>query len=193
MPDLQRGADLVTTIERLTAPVNPDVIRALAHLLVDTVHAGAAVSFVAPLTVAQAEAWWNAALADDLTRRIVLVARDRLGIAGTVQLQPAWAPNQPHRAEISKLMVHRRARRAGLGARLMDTIERAALEAGFTLLTLDARAGDAADRLYRRLGWTAVGTIPRYAVDPDGKGWHDAVIFYKELGGHAVPPGQEQR
>ena len=181
MPETTRGASLVTSIERLSAPVSVEVIRPLAQLLVDTVHSGAAVSFVAPLTLAQAEEWWTNTLAGDLTRHIVLVARDRLGIAGTVQLQPAWAPNQPHRAEVAKLMVHRRARRAGLGARLMAAIETAARDAGFTLLTLDARAGDAADRLYRRLGWTEVGTIPRYALDPDGKGWHDAVIFYKEL------------
>ncbi|HET9481138.1 MAG TPA: GNAT family N-acetyltransferase, partial [Candidatus Polarisedimenticolia bacterium] len=91
------------------------------------------------------------------------------------------APNQPHRAEITKLLVHRRSRRAGLGARLMRTIEDEARRAGFRLLTLDAKRGEAAERLYRRLGWTAAGTIPGYALDPGGTP-HDAVFFYKELG-----------
>jgi ribosomal protein S18 acetylase RimI-like enzyme len=111
----------------------------------------------------------------------VLVARDASGILGSVQLHPAWAPNQPHRAEVVKLLVHRRARGQGLGARLILAIEEAASHAGFRLLTLDARAGGAADRLYRRLGWIVVGTIPRYALDPDGVTPHDATLFYKEL------------
>jgi GNAT superfamily N-acetyltransferase len=102
-----------------------------------------------------------------------------------VQLHPAQAPNQPHRAEIAKPLVHRRTRRAGLGGQLMPAIEDAALGAGFALLTLDAKRGGTADRLYRQLGWIEAGTIPRYAFDPDGRTPHDAVLFYKEL----TPPG----
>lgn len=112
---------------------------------------------------------------------IFFIARDAEGIVGTVQLHPAWAPNQPHRAEIAKLLVHRRSRRAGLGTRLMRTIEDAAQRAGFSLLTLDAKRGGPAEHLYRQLGWTHAGTIPRFAFDPDGTTPHDAVIFYKEL------------
>lgn len=169
------------TIDRLTPPVSATDVRTLAHLLVDAVDSGAAVSFVAPLTVEAAEEWWRKTIAGASARAIFLVARDRGGIAGTVQLHPAWAPNQPHRAEVAKLLVHRRARRSGLGSRLMHEIEEAARHAGFTLLTLDAKRGAAADHLYRRLGWTAVGAIPAYAVDPDGITPHDAVIFYKQL------------
>lgn len=169
------------TIEPLRAPVSDADVRGLAHLLVDAVDSGAAVSFVAPLTVEDAAAWWRKTISAAQPRAIFLVARDGDGIVGTVQLHPAWAPNQPHRADIAKLLVHRRARRSGLGSRLMHEIEHAARSAGFTLLTLDAKRGAAADHLYRRLGWTAVGAIPAYAVDPDGTTPHDTVVFYKQL------------
>ncbi|HPF38237.1 MAG TPA: GNAT family N-acetyltransferase [Phycisphaerae bacterium] len=168
-------------IERLAIPPSDADITALAHLLVETVQAGDVVSFVMPLTIEEAEAYWRRTTASAHNRAVFLVARDHEGIAGTVQMQPAWAPNQPDRAEIVKLMVGRRARRQGLGRRLMCDIELAALDAGVRLLTLDAKAGEAAERLYRRMGWTFVGTIPRFALDPDAVSLHDAVIFYKEL------------
>ena len=168
-------------VERLgTTPSDAD-IRALAGLLIDAVDSGAAVSFLAPLTPERAEDWWRKALSASDSGAVVLLARDGGSIVGTVQLQPAWAPNQPHRAEIVKLLVDRNARGAGLGARLMREIENTAREAGFRLLTLDAKRGGAAERLYRRLGWVLAGTIPRYALDTDGITPHDAVIFYKEL------------
>jgi GNAT superfamily N-acetyltransferase len=170
------------TIERLTPPVSAADLRGLAQLLVDAVESGAAVSFLAPLTLEHAERWWRATIEGSHSRAIVLVARDGEGIAGSVQLHPAWAPNQPHRAEIAKLLVHRRSRRMGLATALMRSIEEAARRAGFGLLTLDAKRGDAADRLYREMGWTPAGTIPRYALDPDGVTPHDAVVFYKALG-----------
>jgi GNAT superfamily N-acetyltransferase len=175
----------VTTfkIERLSPPVSDSDLRALAQLLVEAVQSGAAVSFVAPLTLADADAWWRKIISSADSRAIFAVARDEAGrIIGTVQLHPAWAPNQPHRADIVKLLVDQRNRRSGLGTRLMQSIEDEARGAGFKLLTLDAKAGTAADRLYRRLGWIALGTIPRYAVDTDGVTPHDAVVFYKELG-----------
>jgi GNAT superfamily N-acetyltransferase len=168
-------------IERLTPPASADDVRDLARLLLDAIDSGAAVSFLATLTEADAESWWRSTLAGARPNAIVLVARDRDGIAGSVQLHPAWAPNQPHRGEITKLLVHRRARGRGLGRELMTAIEDAAARAGYRLLTLDAKRGGTADRLYARLGWTHVGTIPRFAVDPDGVTPHDAVIYYKEL------------
>ena len=171
------------TIERLPVPPTDADVVALAALLVDAVDDGAAVSFVAPLTLADAEQWWRGTLASAGSRAIVLVARDRGRIVGTVQLHPAWAPNQPHRAEVVKLIVDRRARRDGLGRRLMEAIESSARAAGFGLLTLDAKAGGVAEQLYRRLEWIHAGTIPRFAFDCDGKTPHDAVIFYKELAG----------
>jgi acetyltransferase len=167
-------------VEPLVPPVGDSDIRTLALLLVDAVESGAAVSFLAPLTLERAEDWWRRTLSTAPSGAIFLVARDAEGIVGTVQLHPAWAPNQPHRAEIAKLLVHRRRRRKGLGAELMRNIEEAARRGGFRLLTLDAKRGEAAERLYRSTGWTPAGTIPRYALDPDGTP-HDAVIFYKEL------------
>ena len=167
-------------IEQLSPPVCDSDYQALAQLLVDAVESGAAVSFLASLTLGRAEEWWRKVISASDSKAIFLVARDSEGIVGSVQLHPAWAPNQPHRGEIAKLLVHRRSRRAGLGAQLMRTIEERARCGGFTLLTLDAKRGGAAERLYRRLGWTLGGTIPRYALDPDGTP-HDAVIFYKHL------------
>ena len=167
-------------IERLMLPVDDCDLRALAQLLVDAVESGAAVSFIAPLTLERAEDWWRKTVTASDAGAIFLVARDVAGIVGTVQLHPAWAPNQPHRAEIAKLLVHRRSRRTGLGTQLMHAIEDAARRAGFSLLTLDAKRGAAAEHLYRHLGWNPAGTIPGYALDPDGT-LHDAVIFYKKL------------
>ena len=167
-------------IERLIPPVGDSDLRALARLLVDAVESGAAVSFLAPLTLERAEGWWRRAISASRSGAIFLVARDVEGIVGTVQLHPAWAPNQPHRAEIAKLLVHRRSRRTGLGTQLMQTIEDAARRARFSLLTLDTKRGDAAEHLYQNIGWTPAGTIPGYALDPDGTP-HDALIFYKEL------------
>lgn len=174
------GASL--SLEPLTRPWDEADLRALARLLMDAVESGAAVSFLAPLTEERALAWWRGTLEAAHDKAVFLVARDAAGIAGTVQMHPAWAPNQPHRAEIAKLIVARRHRRAGLGTRLMHRIEETARLSGFTLLTLDARRGGDAERLYRHLGWTVVGIIPNYAVDPDGRGLHDTVVFYKEIG-----------
>lgn len=144
-------------IERLILPVSDSDLRALAQLLVDAVESGAAVSFLVPLTLERAEEWWRLTISASDSRAIFLVARDAEGIVGTVQLHPAWAPNQPHRAEITKLLVNRRSRRTGLATRLMHTIEDAARSAGFTLLTLDAKRGAAAEHLYRRIGWIHAG------------------------------------
>jgi GNAT superfamily N-acetyltransferase len=164
----------------LIRPASDSDVRALAELLVDAVESGAAVSFVAPLSIERAEDWWRTTISESHPRAVFLVARDGGEIVGTVQIHPAWAPNQPHRADLVKLLVHRRSRRAGLGAELMNAIENEARQNGFSLLTLDAKRGGAAEQLYQAIGWTYVGTIPRYAVDPDGTP-HDAVIFYKEL------------
>jgi GNAT superfamily N-acetyltransferase len=180
-------------VERLVVPAGDEDLRALAEVLVDAVDSGAAVSFLAPLTREAALDWWREILSTSHSRSIFLVARDRDGIVGTVQLHPAWAPNQPHRAEIAKLLVHRRARGAGLATRLMQQIEEEARRAGFTLLTLDAKAGGPAERLYRRMGWTPVGTIPGFALDTDGRTPHDAVIFYKRLPGGQDAPSRDSR
>lgn len=171
----------IRMIDRLLPPADDASIRDLALLLIDAVESGAAVSFLAPLTLEDATEWWRKAINEARSSAIFLVARDEEGIVGSVQLHPAWAPNQPHRAEISKLLVHRRARRTGLGRRLMEAAEAAAQHAGITLLTLDAKRGAEAEHLYRSMSWTCAGTIPQFALDPDGRTPHDAVIYYKHL------------
>jgi GNAT superfamily N-acetyltransferase len=167
-------------IERLTAPVSDEDIRALADVLADAVDSGASVSFLSPFSREQAESWWGELLSGLRPRSILLVARDDRGIAGTVQVQPAWPLNQPHRGDVAKMLVHRRARGKGIGTALMRAVEEHARAAGLTLLTLDTVRGDAAERLYEREGWTRVGVIPDYALYPDGR-LCDTVVFYKRV------------
>ncbi|HEV2721864.1 MAG TPA: GNAT family N-acetyltransferase [Thermoanaerobaculia bacterium] len=167
-------------IEELVRPASEADVRELAALLVDAVASGASVGFLDTLSLDDAAAWWRGKLASADPRAVVLVARDGEGIVGTVQLLPAAMPNQPHRADIAKLQVHRRARGRGLGRALMDAIETRAHAAGFTLLVLDTKRGDAAEKLYEGTGWTRVGVIPNYALDPDGSPC-DTVVFYKQL------------
>ena len=168
------------TIERIGRDASARDVRQLAELLVDAVEGGAGISFLAGLNEAEAETWWRSVLASAPPRAVVLVARDPTGIVGTVQLQPAWAPNQPHRADVAKLMVHRRARRRGIGRALMHALERAAGAAGFTLLLLDTCKGYDAERLYASTGWVRVGEVPGFALNPDGT-LCDTVFFYKRL------------
>ncbi len=140
----------------------------LGEILVDCVGAGASVGFLDPLDSAEADAYWqriDRAVGDG--RVVLLVGALDGDVAGTVQLDVDTLPNQPHRATVSKLLVHTSARRHGLGEALMAGLEQAALERGRRLLTLDTATGAAA-RLYERMGWSAAGTIPDYALNPDG-------------------------
>ena len=172
------SADAVR-IERVHDP-SDDVVDGLATLLVDAVDSNAGISFMAGLTLEEAAAWWRKTLAAATPRTIILIARDSEGIAGTVQLQPAWAPNQPHRADVAKLIVHRRARGHGIARALMRELERHARERQFTLLVLDTCKDSAAERLYASLGWIRVGVIPDFALNPDGSRC-DTVFFYRQL------------
>jgi ribosomal protein S18 acetylase RimI-like enzyme len=154
----------------------------LAELLHDCVHAGAAVSFVLPFSRADAAAFWRDRVFPAVhagTCR-VLIARRESQIAGTVQLDLATPPNQPHRGEIKKLLVHPAARRAGIARALMLAIEDEAREAKRTLLTLDT-ASNAAEELYASLGYVRVGVIPRFSVRPDGAELEGTMVMYKEL------------
>lgn len=140
----------------------------LAEVLSACVESGAGVSFMLPFPPAAAAEFWRG-----LTPRVadgtilVLAARNGGRIDGTVQLQLVSIPNQPHRAEVAKMLVHRRARRQGLGALLMQAAEQLGREHGKTLLVLDTSSADA-ERLYARLGWTRLGVIPGFALLPDG-------------------------
>ena len=160
--------------------VSEDVVRQLAALLVDAIDSGASISFMAGLRLEDAATWWRKTLSTLPPRGVVLVARDDEGIAGTVQLQPAWAPNQPHRGDVAKLIVHRRARGRGVARALMAELERHARERRFTLLLLDTCKASPAERLYTSLGWIRVGEVPYYALNPDGTPC-DTVFFYKQL------------
>ena len=155
-------------------------LEALADVLIDCVEGGASVSFMLPMTRAKALAFWRQ-VADGVARgeRALLVAEDGQGIVGTVQVILAQPENQPHRADVAKMLVHRRSRRQGAGAALMRAAEGAALDEGKTLLVLDTADATAA-RLYARLGWQAAGTIPRYALLPAG-GECATTYFYRSL------------
>jgi GNAT superfamily N-acetyltransferase len=157
-------------------------IEELSDVLIDCVEAGASVSFMLPMTRAKALDFWRAvATATARGERIVLVARDAAGtIVGTVQLLLHQPENQPHRADIAKMLVHRRARRLGVGAALLDAAERSALDCGKTLLVLDTVTDTDAYRLYSRQGWQRCGEIPGYALWPDGRPC-PTTIFFKSL------------
>ena len=168
------------TITRLTSPTETH-IAGLADVLRDCVDGGASVSFMAPLAREKALAFWRQ-VAQGVTQgeRALLVAQDAQGIVGTVQLVLAQPDNQPHRADLSKMLVHRRGRRLGLGAALMRAAEQLARDCGKTLLVLDTVTGGDAERLYARLGWQRVGVIPDYALWPRG-GLVGTTVFYKAL------------
>lgn len=170
---------VLADIRRLQPAEIETAAPALAEVLCDCVAGGASVSFMADLTRDQALAFWDEQLSAG-DGRAILVAEDAAGICGVVQVIPAWAPNQPHRAEISKLLVHRRARGQGMAVSLMAAAEDAARDMGRTVLVLDTVTGGTADRLYRRLGWTAAGSIPDFALMPDGA-LCATTVFYKAL------------
>ena len=154
---------------------------ALAAVLVDCVVGGASVSYMAPFSHEQARGVFEAVAAEvEQDRRLLLAAFANGDLVGTVQVILALPPNQPHRAEIAKLLVHRSARKRGIAQLLMEHAESEARAAGKTLLVLDTVTGDAAERLYSRLGWTRVGAIPGYALYPDGR-LCDTTVFWKAL------------
>jgi GNAT superfamily N-acetyltransferase len=157
-------------------------IQGLSDVLIDCVDGGASVSFMHPMTRTKADAFWRS-VASSAARgeRIVLAAYDAHEImVGTVQLVWAQAENQPHRADVAKMLVHRRARRLGVGAALLTAAERVALDAGKTLLVLDAVTDGDGYRLYSRQGWQRVGEIPDYALWPDGRPC-TTTVFFKSL------------
>ncbi len=164
-------------IRRILSPTETDIAQ-LADVLVDCVEGGSSVSFMAPLTRERAIEFW-CGVAKTIDRRVLLVAEDDRGICGTVQLVFAEQENQPHRADVSKMLVHRRARRQGIATALMHELEKEARECGKTLLVLDT-ADKTAEHVYERTGWTRLGIIPKYALLPNG-GYCDTVVFYRDL------------
>lgn len=168
-------------IVRLDGAKAQDAVPALTDVLIDCVEGGASVSFMVPLARATAEAFWRAVaqgVADG--DRHLLAAYEGDMLVGTVQVVPAATENQPHRGDISKMLVKRTARGRGIGAALMLAAEDTARQAGLTLLMLDTTTGQPAERLYSRLGWTCFGHVPGHALMPDGA-MSDTSFFYKVL------------
>jgi ribosomal protein S18 acetylase RimI-like enzyme len=171
--------ELAWHVRRVHA-VDDALLAGLIDVLIDCVEGDASVSFMHPLTRERAVAFWRGvARGVAAGERVLLVASDDQGLCGTVQLTLDLPENQPHRADVSKMLVHRRARRRGLGAALMRGAEAAAREQGRTLLVLDTASEDA-KRLYERLGWVRVGVIPDFALLPRG-GYCDTVVYYRRI------------
>jgi GNAT superfamily N-acetyltransferase len=168
-------------ISVLSAPISDAVLEQLASVLLDCVEGGASVSFMAPFTQEQGLAFFrkvaNSVVAGDT---VLLAAKLDGKIIGTVQLGLDTPPNQPHRADVKKMLVHRSARGRGVGADLMARVEEEARKLGRWLLVLDTVPGDNGYRLYRRAGWTESGIIPDYAMFPDGR-LSDTALFWKRL------------
>ncbi len=168
------------TLRRLHA-VSEAQILGLCDVLIDCVEGGASVSFMHPLSRERAMAFWRRVSEGVAAgERALLVAEDSVGICGTVQLVFDLPENQPHRADVAKMLVHRRARRRGIGAALMREAERVARECGKTLLVLDAVTNGDAARLYEQLGWVEVGDIPNFALFPRG-GLCSTTFYYRSL------------
>jgi len=154
----------------------------LIELLMDSVDGRSSVNFVWPMTQAKAETWWAGALASHARgERLIFGTIENGRLDGTVTLILASQENQAFRADIGKLLVHRRARRQGLGAALMRAAETEAKRLGRTLLTLDTETGSDGERLYLKLGWTRFGIVPGYATSADNSHRADCSFFYKEL------------
>lgn len=172
-----------TTVARLNSSDIDEHLEDLCRVLVDCVAGGAAISFMTPLAQDTAARFW----ADDIKPAIETLDRYLFGafdegrLIGSVQLLVNMPPNQPHRAEIAKMIVHPSGRGRGLGKALMRAALASAKDAGKTLVTLDTRTGDVAEALYKSIGFEKAGVVPDYAFDPDGKARHSTTFMYKYL------------
>ncbi len=168
-------------VRRLEAGEARDHLDALAGVLADCVAGGASVGYLNPFSQADARAVYESYVRDaEQGRRIILGAFLAGSLVGTAQLVLGLPPNQPHRADVARVLVHRSARRRGIAQRLMEQLEHEARADGKTLLVLDAVTGGDAARLYERNGWITVGVIPNYALYPDGR-LCDTTVFWKAL------------
>ena len=173
----------VRRIGALEAVARADALaQALSEVLIDCVEGGASVSFMVPLPREKALAFWHGVV-DGVARgeRVLLVAEDHHGrVVGTVQLVISQPDNQPHRADVAKMLVHRSARRCGIAQQLLAAVDAAAREEGKTVLVLDTVTGGDAERLYQGAGWQRVGVVPKYALMPTGE-FCATTFFYKQL------------
>jgi GNAT superfamily N-acetyltransferase len=169
-------------IRRLSPTEAIACVEALADVLIDCVEGGASVSFMLPLPREKAVAFWRG-VAGGVARgeRVLIVAEDAEGqLVGTVQLITAMPDNQPHRGDVAKMLVHRKARRRGVAQRLMAAVDDEARKEGKTVLVLDTVTGSDAERLYERAGWQRVGVVPKYALMPTGE-FCATTFFFKHL------------
>ena len=171
----------------LIKPATNDDVDDLSAVLVDAVGSGASVGFLANVTLNEAEVFWRAALMEGKTW-VARLGADEPAV-GVVQLLPAKLPNGAHRAEVSKLLVHRSGRRQGVAKELMQRVEQAALAQGRWLLQLDTETGSIAETLYIRLGWEVLGVLPDHAVQPQG-GLAPTTFLFKRLRRPGLPPTQ---
>ena len=173
---------MIPITTRRLAALDETHIRGLAQVLFDCVEGGASVSFMRPFSIERAEDFWRDVAGAVARGECALLVAEAAGgaIVGTVQLALAQPENQPHRADVAKMLVHRRARRQGLGALLMQAVEREAALEGKSLLVLDTVTGGDAERLYERLGWQRCGVIPDYALWPDGR-LCATTVFFKSI------------
>lgn len=170
------------SVRRIGANEAVACLDALADVLIDCVEGGASVGYMLPLAREKALGFWRG-VAEGVARneRVLLIAENRAGeILGTVQLIVAQPDNQPHRADVGKMLVCRKARRQGIAQRLMAAVEDVARDEGKSVLVLDTVTGGAAEGLYEKAGWQRVGVVPKYALMPDGE-FCATTIYYRHL------------
>lgn len=171
----------IASVRLLDRQQTLDALPALTDILVDCVEGGASVGFMAPLPKAEAHSYWEGIAEAVCRKEILLFAAEVDGrILGTVQVGFAMKPNQPHRGDLMKLLVHRAARGRGLSRLLMEAAERESAARGRWLLVLDTATGSPAEAIYARFGWQMSGVIPDYALYPDGS-YCSTTIFFKRL------------
>jgi ribosomal protein S18 acetylase RimI-like enzyme len=167
------------TIRILDAAAARAALPTLVDILVDGVRGGASIGFMNPFEPDEALAWWEGVLEEvEAGRTILFVAQEGGAVLGTAQLIPATKPNQPHRADVSKVIVHSAARRRGIGRALMEAVDAEARRRGLQVLVLDTATGSPAEALYRDTGWQKVGVVPDYAMWPDG-GFCGTTFYWK--------------
>lgn len=172
----------MTAIRLLDAAAARRAIPDLCEVLSDCINGGASLGFMLPFSAGDAAAYWQETAEAVAAGGIILAVAEHEGrIVGTVQVGLASKPNQPHRGDLMKLLVHRSARGLGLSRKLMAAVEEEAARRGRTLLVLDTATGSEAEAIYPRFGWQRVGVIPDYALWPQG-GFCDTTLFYKRIG-----------
>lgn len=169
----------MATIQRVSS-TEPLFHRGLSHLLIDSVHGGASVGFLAPLQYETATAYWEGVLSALGPGLALWIAEEEGQVVGSVQLALCQKENGLHRGEVQKLFVHSAFRGRGIASQLMTELETFARSAGRTLLVLDTQADSHAETVYQHLGWSRLGEIPNYAKSPDGT-LHATAYYFKTL------------